>query len=86
MIEVVVALLLHNNGPVKLPAVNTELPQLLTTATVGAAGTALFRRHGAIGDFQQLADRAGGRDLPCYAVAARAPGQQARTAARGLSR
>ena len=30
--------LFHNNEPVKLDAVNTELPQLLTTATVGAAG------------------------------------------------
>jgi hypothetical protein len=40
VIEVVVALLLHNNGPVKLPAVNTELPQLLTTDTAGAVGTA----------------------------------------------
>ena len=36
----VVAPLLHNNGPVKLPAVNTELPQLLATVTVGAGGIA----------------------------------------------
>ena len=34
----VVAPLLHNNDPVKPEAVNTELPQLLITATVGAAG------------------------------------------------
>ena len=39
MIDVVVALLLHNNDPVKLLAVNTELPQLLETVTVGADGT-----------------------------------------------
>jgi hypothetical protein len=38
-IDSVVAPLLHNNDPVKLPAVNNELPQLLTTDTVGAAGT-----------------------------------------------
>jgi hypothetical protein len=30
--------LLHNNDPVKLPAVNNELPQLLTTNTDGADG------------------------------------------------
>jgi hypothetical protein len=30
--------LFHNNDPVKLPALNTELPQLLTTETVGADG------------------------------------------------
>jgi hypothetical protein len=35
------ALLLHNNDPVKLPAVNTELPQLFTTDTVGADGITL---------------------------------------------
>jgi hypothetical protein len=40
VIDVVIAPLLHNNDPVKLPAVNTELPQLLTTLTVGAVGTA----------------------------------------------
>lgn len=32
----VVAPVLHNNDPVKEPAVNVELPQLLTTDTVGA--------------------------------------------------
>jgi hypothetical protein len=37
----VVAPLLHNNVPAKFPAVNTELPQLLTTLTVGAAGTGM---------------------------------------------
>ena len=40
VIDVVVAPLLHNNDPVKLLAVNTELPQLLTTVTAGAVGTA----------------------------------------------
>ena len=39
--DVVVAPLLHNNDPVKSAAVNTELPQLFTTLTVGAAGIAL---------------------------------------------
>ena len=39
--DAVVALLLHNNEPVKLPAVNTELPQLFATVTVGADGTFL---------------------------------------------
>lgn len=39
VIAVVVAPVLHNNDPVKLPAVNTELPQLLDTDTVGAVGT-----------------------------------------------
>ena len=38
--DVVVAPLLHNNKPVTLVAVNTELPQLLTTLTVGVAGIA----------------------------------------------
>src|SRR5258706_4682351 len=38
VIEVVVAPLFHNNDPVKLLAVNTELPQLFTTPTVGADG------------------------------------------------
>ena len=33
----VVAPVLHTNGPVKLLAVKTELPQLSTTVTVGAA-------------------------------------------------
>ena len=35
-----VAELLHSNDPVKLPAVNNELPQLFTTNTVGADGIA----------------------------------------------
>jgi hypothetical protein len=38
VIAAVVALLLHNIDPVKLLAVNTELPQLLDTVTVGAVG------------------------------------------------
>ena len=38
VIELVVAPLLHNNEPVKLPAVNNELPQLFTTDTDGADG------------------------------------------------
>jgi hypothetical protein len=41
VIDVVVAPLLHNNEPVKLPAVNTELPQLFATVTVGADGIGL---------------------------------------------
>ena len=36
----VVIPLLHNNDPVKLEAVNTELPQLLATLTEGDVGTA----------------------------------------------
>lgn len=40
MIGDVVAPLFHNNDPVKPDAVNTELPQLLTTATDGVAGLA----------------------------------------------
>ena len=40
VIDEVVAPLLHNNDPVKFEAVKTELPQLLTTPTVGADGTA----------------------------------------------
>ena len=39
--DVVVAPLLHNNDPVKSAAVNTELPQLFTTLTVGAVGISL---------------------------------------------
>jgi hypothetical protein len=35
---VVVAPLLHNNGPLTDPAVNTELPQLSATVTEGADG------------------------------------------------
>ena len=38
VIDAVVAPLLHNNDPVNPDAVNTELPQLLTTDTAGAAG------------------------------------------------
>jgi hypothetical protein len=38
VIEAVVAPLLHKSEPVKFVAVNTELPQLLTTPTVGAGG------------------------------------------------
>ena len=41
VIDGVVAPLLHNNDPVNAPAVNTELPQLLTTPTVGAGGIVL---------------------------------------------
>ena len=40
VIEGVVAPLLHNNVPVYPLAVNTELPQLLTTVMIGAAGVA----------------------------------------------
>ena len=35
--DVVVAPLLHNKAPVVPVAVNTELPQLLTTVTTGTA-------------------------------------------------
>ena len=38
MIDDEVAPLLHNKALVNDPAVNTELPQLLTTVTVGADG------------------------------------------------
>ncbi len=38
VMELVVAPLLHNNGPVKLVAVKTELPQLFSTITTGAGG------------------------------------------------
>ena len=41
VIEVVVADVPHNKLPVKLLAVNTELPQLFTTDTVGGAGIVL---------------------------------------------
>ncbi len=37
---VVVAPVLHDNDPVIDPAVNSELPQLSTTVTVGADGIA----------------------------------------------
>jgi len=40
VIDEVVTPVLHNNDPVYDPAVNTELPQLLTTATAGADGIA----------------------------------------------
>jgi hypothetical protein len=40
VIEVEVAPLLHNKVPVKLLAVNNELPQLFVTVTVGADGIA----------------------------------------------
>ena len=40
VIEEVVSLVLHNKEPVKPDAVNTELPQLSVTATVGADGIA----------------------------------------------
>lgn len=40
VIELVVAPVLHNNEPVPV-AVNTELPQLLVTETVGDEGTEL---------------------------------------------
>ncbi len=38
VIDDVVAPLLHDGVPVKPEAVNTELPQLLATATAGAEG------------------------------------------------
>jgi len=38
VMDVEVAPVLHNTDSVKLPAVNTELPQLLATLTVGAVG------------------------------------------------
>jgi hypothetical protein len=41
VIEGVVAALLHRIVPVVLEAVNVDVPQLLTTFTVGADGTAL---------------------------------------------
>ena len=40
VIVVVVAPVLHNNVPVKLPAVRTELPQLFTVDMDGADGIA----------------------------------------------
>src|SRR5262249_31864039 len=43
---------------------------------------AVFGRHGAVGDLQFVADRAGRGDLPCYAVADRAPDQPAGAAGR----
>jgi hypothetical protein len=41
VMELVVPPLLHSSAPVNEPAVNTELPQLLTTVIVGAEGIAL---------------------------------------------
>lgn len=41
VIEELVSLVLHNNDPVKLLAVKTELPQLSETFTVGTTGTSL---------------------------------------------
>jgi hypothetical protein len=41
MIDAVVTPLLHKIDPVVLDAVNLDEPQLLTTFTVGADGTAL---------------------------------------------
>lgn len=38
VIAVVAAPVLHNSVPVKLPAVSKDVPQLLVTDTVGAAG------------------------------------------------
>ena len=38
VIDAVVAPVLHNKDPVNPEAVNTELPQLLTTPTIGADG------------------------------------------------
>ena len=40
VIDAVAAPVLHNKEPVKPEAVNTELPQLLTSATAGADGIA----------------------------------------------
>ena len=45
----------------------------------GAAGTALFRRHGALGHLQRLADRACGGDLSRHAMAGGPADQPART-------
>ena len=39
VIAAVVSPVLHSSDPVNAEAVNTELPQLLATDTVGAAGT-----------------------------------------------
>ena len=38
VIDVVIAPVFHNNEPIKLFAVNTELPQLFATVTIGADG------------------------------------------------
>lgn len=42
VVDGVVAPLLHNKDPVNEPAVSTELPQLLTTVTVGLGGIAFI--------------------------------------------
>src|SRR5258707_2965358 len=52
----------------------------------GAAGAALFCRHGTLGDLQFVADRAGRGNLPCYAVANRALDQSAGAAGRPVGR
>ena len=44
VMDVVVAPVLHNKGPVKPEAVNTELPQLLTTPTLAQAVLLLVRQ------------------------------------------
>jgi len=51
----------------------------------GAAGAALFCRHGTLGDLQFVADRTGRGDLPCYAVANRTLDQSAGAAGRRVS-
>ena len=51
----------------------------------GAAGIAVFRRHGAFGDLQFVADRAGRGDLPCYVVADRAADQPTGAADRYMN-
>jgi His/Glu/Gln/Arg/opine family amino acid ABC transporter permease subunit len=50
----------------------------------GAAGAALFSRHGALGDLQFVADRTGRGNLPYYAVAGCAFDQPAGTADRDV--
>jgi len=52
--EAVVAPVFHNSEPVNDAAVNVELPQLLTTDTVGAEGTA-FTVSVAAFEFTELA-------------------------------
>lgn len=51
----------------------------------GAAGIAVFGRHGAVGDLQLVADRAGCGDLPCYVVAGGAADQPVGAADRGMN-
>ena len=50
-----------------------------------AAGIAVFRRHGALGHLQLVADRAGRGDLPCYVVAGGAADQPAGAADRYMN-